>query len=61
MRTRIDPHANLRHQTILSEDLRLRVLAAVDSGRLREEVAQTFCVSVPTINVGSKGAAKPET
>ena len=33
-----------------SRDLRLRVLAAVDySGRPREEVAQTFCVSVPTI------------
>ena len=32
-----------------SKDLRLRVLAAVDSGRPREEVAQTFCVSVPTI------------
>jgi transposase len=32
-----------------SKDLRLRVLAAVDSGRPREEVAQTFSVSVPTI------------
>jgi transposase len=32
-----------------SKDLRLRVLAAVDAGRPREEVAQTFSVSVPTI------------
>ncbi len=32
-----------------SKDLRLRVLAAVDAGRSREEVAKTFSVSVPTI------------
>jgi transposase len=33
-----------------SKDLRLRVLAAVDSGVVpREEVAKTFSVSVPTI------------
>ena len=32
-----------------SNDLRLRVLAAVDAGRPREEVAKTFSVSVPTI------------
>jgi transposase len=32
-----------------SKDLRLRVLAAVDAGRLREEVATTFSVSMPTI------------
>jgi transposase len=32
-----------------SKDLRLRVLAAVDRGVPREEVARTFSVSVPTI------------
>jgi transposase len=32
-----------------SKDLRSRVLAAVDAGRPREEVAMTFSVSVPTI------------
>ena len=32
-----------------SKDLRSRVLAAVDAGRPREEAAQTFSVSVPTI------------
>jgi|SRR5215211_1646395 len=32
-----------------SKDLRLRVLAAFDAGRPREEVAKTFSVSVPTI------------
>ena len=32
-----------------SKDLRLRVLAAVDAGTPREEVAKTFSVSVPTI------------
>ena len=32
-----------------SKDLRLRVLAAVDRGMAREEVAKTFGVSVPTI------------
>jgi transposase len=32
-----------------SKDLRVRVLAAVDSGVSREEVAKTFSVSVPTI------------
>jgi transposase len=32
-----------------SKDLRLRVLAAVDAGTPREEVANTFSVSVPTI------------
>src|SRR5215218_2899900 len=32
-----------------SKDLRIRVLAAVDRGVPREEVAVTFSVSVPTI------------
>ena len=32
-----------------STDLRLRVLAAVDAGTPREEVAKTFSVSMPTI------------
>ncbi len=32
-----------------SKDLRLRVLAAVDAGTPREEVARTFSVSMPTI------------
>jgi transposase len=32
-----------------SKDLRLRVLAAVDRGLPREEVAKTFSVSVPSI------------
>ncbi len=32
-----------------SKDLRIRVLAAVDGGASREEVARTFSVSVPTI------------
>lgn len=32
-----------------SKDLRLRVLDAVDRGMPREEVAETFSVSVPTI------------
>ena len=32
-----------------SKDLRLRVLAAVDGGTPREEVAKTFSVSMPTI------------
>ncbi len=32
-----------------SKDLRIRVLAAVDRGAPREEVAETFSVSVPTI------------
>jgi transposase len=32
-----------------SKDLRLRVLASVDAGKPREEVAKTFSVSVPTI------------
>jgi transposase len=32
-----------------SKDLRLRLLAAVDSGVPREEVAKTFSVSAPTI------------
>jgi transposase len=33
-----------------SKDLRVRLLAAVDSGVVpREEVAKTFSVSVPTI------------
>jgi transposase len=32
-----------------SKDLRLRVLASVDRGMPREEVANTFSVSVPTI------------
>ena len=34
---------------LYSKDLRLRVLAAVDAGKSREEVAKTFSVSVPTI------------
>jgi len=32
-----------------SNDLKIRVLAAVDRGEPREEVAGTFSVSVPTI------------
>ena len=32
-----------------SKDLRIRVLAAIDRGVPREEVARTFSVSVPTI------------
>jgi transposase len=32
-----------------SKDLRIRVLAAVDGGTPREEVARTFSVSVPSI------------
>jgi len=32
-----------------SKDLRVRVLAAVDAGKPREEVAKTFSVSMPTI------------
>jgi transposase len=32
-----------------SKDLRVRVLAAVDGGTPREEVAKTFSVSVPSI------------
>src|SRR3954471_2812573 len=32
-----------------SKDLRLRVLAAVDAGKPREEVAKTFSGSMPTI------------
>jgi len=32
-----------------SKDLRWRVLSAVDSGKLTEEVARTFSVSMPTI------------
>jgi transposase len=32
-----------------SKDLRLRVLAAVDTGIPREEVVKTFSVSMPTI------------
>jgi transposase len=32
-----------------SKELRLRVLSAVDAGTLREEVAKTFSVSMPTI------------
>jgi transposase len=32
-----------------SKDLRLRVLAAVDAGKPREEVAKTFSVSMPSI------------
>ena len=35
--------------TPYSKDLRLRVLAAVDRGVPREEVAKTFSVSVPSI------------
>src|ERR671915_2259626 len=48
-----------------SKDLRLRVLAAVDSGKPREEVAETFSVSMPTIKRWIKrrretGDVKPE-
>jgi transposase len=32
-----------------SKDLRLRVLSAVDAGTPREEVTETFSVSMPTI------------
>jgi transposase len=32
-----------------SEDLRWRVVAAVEGGRPRDEVARTFAVSLPTI------------
>jgi transposase len=32
-----------------SKDLRIKVLAAVDRGVPREEVAKTFSVSTPTI------------
>lgn len=32
-----------------SKDLRLRVLAAVDVGKPRQEIAETFSVSKPTI------------
>ena len=32
-----------------SEDLRLRVLAAVDHGTSRDEVSRTFSISLPTI------------
>ena len=32
-----------------SKDLRIRVLAAVDAGKPREEVAKTFSVSIPSI------------
>lgn len=32
-----------------SKDLRLRVLSAVDAGKPRQELAQTFSVSMPTI------------
>ena len=32
-----------------SKDLRSRVLAAVEAGRPREEIAKTFSVSMPTI------------
>jgi transposase len=32
-----------------SKDLRLRVLATVDAGKPREQVAKTFSVSMPTI------------
>lgn len=32
-----------------SKDLRLRVLGAVDAGRSREQIAETFSVSEPTI------------
>ena len=42
-----------------SKDLRLRVLAAVDRGMAREEVAKTFGVSVPTIKRYLKVEPKP--
>ena len=38
-----------KHEAPYSQDLRLRVLAAVDRGVPREEAAKTFSVSVPTI------------
>ena len=37
------------HEKPYSRDLRVRVLAAVDGGAPREEVAETFSVSVPSI------------
>jgi hypothetical protein len=37
------------HEAIFEGSERLRVLAAVDAGTPREEVAETFSVSVPTI------------
>jgi len=48
-----------------SKDLRLRVLAAVDAGKPREEVAETFSVSVPTVKRWLKrrretGGVEPE-
>ena len=48
-RIRVDPYASLLHMKPYSKDLRLRVLAAVDEGVPREQVARTFSVSVPTI------------
>jgi len=42
-----------------SKDLRLRVLAAVDAGTPREQVAKAFSVSVPTIKRWLK--RRPET
>ncbi len=49
-----------------SKDLRLRVLAAVDGGTPREEVAKTFSVSVPTVKRWLKrrrqtGGVEPKT
>jgi transposase len=48
-----------------SKDLRLRVLAAVDAGTSREEVAKTFSVSMPTIKRwlkrrGESGDVEPQ-
>jgi len=37
------------HETIFEGSQRLRVLAAVDAGKPREELAKTFSVSMPTI------------
>ena len=41
-----------------SKDLRIRVLAAVDSGTPREGIAKTFSVSVPTIKALAKAAPR---
>src|ERR687886_2348269 len=48
-----------------SKDLRLRVLAALDAGTPREQVAKTFSVSMPTIKRwlkrrGETGDVKPK-
>lgn len=37
-----------------SKDIKLRVLAAVDAGKSREEAAETFSISEPTVNLWLK-------